>query len=63
VSFLELAQNAYSEYVRQEPKEKADLLKHLLSNCSIKNLTLYPTYRIPFNYLVEIPQNDIWRRR
>ncbi|MDH3892833.1 MAG: recombinase family protein [candidate division Zixibacteria bacterium] len=63
VSILELAQSAYSLYKQREPVEQANLLRTLLSNCEIKGLTLYPTYRKPFNYFVDTPRNEIWRRR
>ncbi|MEA1981603.1 MAG: hypothetical protein U9N54_11625, partial [candidate division Zixibacteria bacterium] len=63
LSFLELSQNAYSHYVNQKTDEQADLLKKLLSNCTIKGVTLYPTYRTPFNLLLETPKSELWRRR
>lgn len=63
VSILELAQSAYSLYKQREPLEQANLLRTLLSNCEIKGLTLYPTYRKPFNYFVETPRNEIWRAK
>lgn len=63
VSILELAQSAYSLYKQREPLEQASLLRTLLSNCEIRGLTLYPTYRKPFNYFVETPRNELWRRR
>ena len=63
VSILELAQSAYSQYNQHQPAEQADLLHTILSNCEIKGLTLYPTYRKPFNYFVETPRNELWRRR
>ena len=57
LSFLELSQNAYSDYVNQKTDEQADLLKKLLSNCTIKGVTLCPTYRTPFNLLIDIPKS------
>ncbi len=60
VEFLELAQGAYSLYVSQNPAEQGKLLRKLLSNCSIKDLTLYPTYRKPFNFIVEGCDSDFW---
>ena len=50
---LELAQDAYFQYVRKEPIEKRRLLNYLLSNCTLDNLTLYPTYKKPFNFIAE----------
>ena len=45
---LELAQAAYSLYIRQNLQEKRKLLDTVLSNCLLKDGTLYPTYRKPF---------------
>ena len=63
LSFLELSQNAYSHYVNQKTDEQAGLLKKLLSNCTIKGVTLCPTYRTPFNLLIDTPKSELWRRR
>ncbi|MFH1700270.1 MAG: ABC transporter permease, partial [Candidatus Zixiibacteriota bacterium] len=60
VEFLELAQGIYSHYVRQTTEEQGKLLRKLLSNCTIKDLTLYPTYTKPFNLLVEGSGSDFW---
>lgn len=45
---LELANKAYFLYVKQPPEEKAKLLKMVLSNCAIDAVSVYPTYRKPF---------------
>ncbi len=50
---LELAQHAHSLYVTQCGPEKRRLLNCLLSNCTIDGLTLYPTYRKPFDLIAE----------
>ena len=50
---LELAQQAHSLYVRQEPSEKRRLLNCVLSNCTVEGLTLYPTYKKPFDLIAE----------
>lgn len=63
VKFLELAQQAYSQYLIQNPAEQAKLLKGLLSNCTIKGTTLYPTYKKPFNFIAEGDISQQWRRR
>ena len=39
---LELANKAYSLYLRQNPFEQAELLRIILSNCSIDGANLYP---------------------
>ena len=59
VEFLELAQSAYSSYIDKSIEEKARLLKTLLSNCSMEGVNLYPTYKKPFDLLVEGASNDI----
>lgn len=53
MEIIELAQNAHSLYVEQNLSEKRDLIKSLLSNCTLNDRTLCPTYRKPFNYIVE----------
>ena len=50
-------------YRLQKTDEQADILKKLLSNCTIKGATLCPTYRTPFNLLLETPKSELWRRR
>jgi site-specific DNA recombinase len=53
VRILELAQHVYSLYVKQELREKRRLLDCLLSNSTLDGLTLYPTYKKPFDLIVE----------
>lgn len=50
---LELAQGAHSLYVTQGGSEKRKLLNCVLSNCVIDGLTLYPTYKKPFDLIAE----------
>jgi hypothetical protein len=50
---LELANKAYSLYVRQSPAEQAKLLKIVLSNCAIDAVSIYPTYRKPFDLIFQ----------
>ena len=47
--FLELAQHAHSLYVTRKPAEQAEMLKDELLNCFIDAVSLYPTYRKPFD--------------
>ena len=49
LQILELAQNAYSLHVTENPPERARLVKTLLSNCTFDRGTLCPTYRKPFD--------------
>ena len=57
---LELAQAAYSLYVRQNLQEKRKLLDTVLSNCLLKDGTLYPTYRKLFDLIVEGNKTKKW---
>lgn len=53
IKILKLAQHAYSQYVRQNADEKRILLDFVLSNCTFDGVTLYPTYRKPFDLIAE----------
>ncbi len=48
---LELANKAYSLYLRQEPHEKAKLVKFVSSNSTWDGENLIPTYRKPFDLI------------
>ena len=58
---LELANKAYFLYLRQEPTEKAKLLKVVLLNYGIDGVTVYPTYRKPFDLIFARAKNEEWR--
>ena len=60
---LELANKAYFLYVKQEPAEKAKLLRIVLSNCAIDSASVYPTYRKPFGLILQHAKNGEWRAR
>ena len=60
---LELANKAYFLYLKQEPVEKAKLLKIVLSNCALDAATVYPTYRKPFDLIFHHAKNEGWRAR
>jgi site-specific DNA recombinase len=60
---LELANKAYFLYVKQPPAEKAKLLKIVLSNCAIDAVSIYPTYRKPFDLIFQRAKNEEWRAR
>jgi site-specific DNA recombinase len=60
---LELANKAYFLYVTQNPAEQAKLLKMVLSNCRIDGVSLYPTYRKPFDVICERAKTKEWRAR
>jgi hypothetical protein len=57
---LELARGAKSLFLRQDPVEQRRLLKTLLSNCTLNAGSLCPTYRKPFDALVEGNENGNW---
>jgi hypothetical protein len=60
---LELANKAYFLYVRQNHTEKAKLLKLLLSNCAIHAVSVYPTYRKPFDLIFQRVKAEEWCAR
>lgn len=57
---LELCNKAYSLYLRQTPIENAKLLRYILSNCTLNDVTICPTYRKPFNLMVKGLSRQIW---
>jgi len=60
VRVLELANKAHSLYVTQSPQEKAKLLRMVLSNCTVDALSVYPTYRKPFDMIFERAKTKEW---
>ena len=63
IQILELTQKLYSVYLQDNPNEKGQLVHLLLSNCTLNDVNLYPTYKKPFNLLVEEPSRLLWWRR
>ena len=61
--FLELAQNAHSLYLTRKPTEQAELLRNVLLNCSIDAVSLYPSYRSPFDLIANRAENAEWSGR
>ena len=59
---IELAQQADRLYVSAEPIQKRKLLNSVLSNCELKDRTLYPTYKKPFDILSQGHESEKWRR-
>jgi len=51
VRILELANKAYSLYVKPPPNEKAKSLKTVLSNCAVDSVNIHPTYRKSFDLI------------
>jgi site-specific DNA recombinase len=60
---LELANKAYFLYIKQDHAERAKLLKLVLSNCGIDAVSLYPTYRKPFDLIFQQAITEGWRAR
>ena len=60
---LELTQSAYSQYLTRKPAEQAELLKTVLWNCAIDGVSLYPTYRKPFDLIAKRAKNEEWSGR
>jgi len=58
IEILELSKLAYSLYVTRSGAEKRQLLKSVLSNCLFDGVTLYPTYKKPFDLIAEGVQNQ-----
>jgi hypothetical protein len=52
-STLELANEAYSLYISQNPAESVKLLRMLFWNCSVEALSVMSTYKKPFDMIYE----------
>ena len=63
VRIFELANKAHYLYVSQPAPEKAKLLKMVLSNCSVDAVSVYPTYKKPFDLVFARAKNEEWRAR
>lgn len=63
IRILELAQKAYSAYLEQDNTGKRNLLNILLSNCTLNDGNLYPTYRKPFDLLTNGLSRSNWSGR
>lgn len=57
---LELANKAYFRYLAQKPAEQAKLLRMVLLNCAIDGVSVYPTYRKPFDMIFERAKDEEW---
>jgi site-specific DNA recombinase len=60
---LELANKAYFLYLTQNPAEQGELLKKVLLNCRVDGVSVYPTYRKPFDMIFERAKNQEWSGR
>jgi hypothetical protein len=60
---LELTQHAHSLYVTRKPAEQVEMLRSVLLNCSMDAVSLYPTYRSPFDLIAKRVENEQWSGR
>ena len=60
---LELANKAHFLYLTQNPAEQARSLKLVLLNCEIDELSVYPTYRKPFDLIFQRVKTEEWSGR
>ncbi len=59
-NLLELASKAYHLYAKQNSEQKNNFLKILLSNCTLRDGTISPTYKKPFDILAQGTQSRNW---
>ena len=62
VRILEIAQSAYSQYIRQNNEEKRRLLDCVVSKCSVKGDEIIPEYRKPFD-LLAVKKIEVEKKR
>ena len=60
---LELANRACFLYLTRKPAEQAELLRKVLLNCAIDGVSLYPTYRKPFDLIAKRVKSEEWSGR
>jgi DNA invertase Pin-like site-specific DNA recombinase len=60
---LELANQAYFQYLTQNSLEQGRLLKKVLLNCRVDGVSLYPTYRKPFDLILNRAKKSEWSGR
>ena len=63
LAFNPCAPHAHSLYLTRKPAEQAELLGKVLLNCSIDAVSLYPTYRKPFDMIYRRAKNHEWSGR
>jgi hypothetical protein len=60
---FELAQKAHSLYLTRNHAERGQLLKTVLLNCATDGVSLWPTYRKPFDLIFQRAKNEEWSGR
>ena len=62
LKILELAKDLEAQYLKANDLQKRQMLKILLSNCTLNDVTPSPTYRKPFCWVAEGPLSIKLRR-
>ena len=60
---FELANKAHFLYVTRNHTERGQLLKSVLLNCATDGVSLWPTYRKPFDLIFQRAKNEEWSGR
>jgi hypothetical protein len=60
LKLLELASRAHELYLKQPSEQKNKFLRILLSNCTLQEGTLRPTYKKPFDFLARGIESRKW---
>ncbi len=60
---LELANRAYPLYLTRNHAERGQLLKTVLLNCTTDGITVTPTYKKPFDLILERAETEDWSGR
>ena len=60
---LELANKAYFLYLTREPVQQAQLLRMVVLNCATDGVSLYPSYKKPFDVIMKRVKNEEWSGR
>ena len=60
---FELANKAHFLYLTRNSVERGQLLKSVLLNCATDGVSLFPTYRKPFDLIFERARTEDWSGR
>ena len=60
IEILELAKQAHSRYLKENDQGRRRMLNVLLSNCTYKRGSLFPTYNKPFDLLANGVKKEKW---
>ena len=64
IKILELCKDAYSLWNSGNEAQRKKLVRFVLSNCVLKDVTLYPTYKKPFDIIAKGFQSPVkWSQR